>query len=260
MPSSITSGASRKRKTSATELPGALRRPAARRHQEERSERSRGQILEAALKLFSSRGYHGTSMRDIAVAANVSTGNVYHQFPDKETMFRTLLDRYWEAVASPDYPFNRALFEGAFPDDLEALGRAARETVERYRPYIALIYVDVVEFEGSHIRKFYSDMASRFEKFLATPAARTRTEGRMRDGVSPLSAVMLTTRFLLHYFTVEVLFGVPNHFGSDTNTVLAEISDILSYGMLAQENRSPQHQSPRSAASGSRRAARRDGM
>jgi AcrR family transcriptional regulator len=194
--------------------------------------RSRAHILDAALALFSTQGYHGTSMRDIAVKAGVSTGNVYHQFPDKETVFRTLLDRYWEAVRSPDYPFNRALYAGAFPDDVEALGRAARETVERYRPYIALIYVDVVEFEGSHIRKFYSDMASRFEAFLATPDARRRTHGRMRSGVSPVSAVMLTTRFLLHYFTVEVLFGVPNHFGKDSDTVLREIGGILSYGML----------------------------
>jgi AcrR family transcriptional regulator len=240
MPSSINSDVSRGRRPSRTD---ARRTPPPngrrRRNQKERSKRSRGQILDAALKLFSTKGYHGTSIRDIAVAARVSTGNVYHQFPDKETVFRTLLDRYWEAVASPDYPFNRALFDGAFPDDLEALGRAARETVTRYRPYIALIYVDVVEFEGSHIRKFYSDMASRFEKFLATPEARRRTDGRMRDGVSPLSAVMLTTRFLLHYFTVEVLFGVPDHFGKDTESVLLEIAGILSYGMLDRDPTRP---------------------
>jgi AcrR family transcriptional regulator len=207
--------------------------PRRRLNQEARSERSRGQILDAALRLFSRKGYHGTSMRDIAVAARVSTGNVYHQFPDKETVFRTLLDQYWDAVASPDYPFNRALFDGAFPNDLEALGRAARETVERYRPYIALIYVDVVEFEGSHIRKFYSDMSSRFEAFLSTPQARADSAA-LRPGVSPLSAVMLTTRFLLNYFTVEILFGVPNHFGRDTETVLREITDILSHGMFRQ--------------------------
>jgi AcrR family transcriptional regulator len=170
-------------------------------------------------------------MRDIAVAARVSTGNVYHQFPDKETVFRTLLDQYWEAVSSPDYPFNRALYDGAFPDDLEALGRAARSTVDQYRPYIALIYVDVVEFEGGHIRKFYSDMASRFEAFLSRPEARQATAS-LRPDVSPLVAVMLTTRFLLQYFTVEILFGVPNHFGRDTETVLREIADLLSHGML----------------------------
>ncbi len=242
MPSSITSGALRRPRASRTEAqtPERRRRRARslRLNQEERSERSRGQILNAALKLFSSKGYHGTSMRDIARAARVSTGNVYHQFPDKETVFRTLLDQYWTAVESPGYPFNRALFDGAFPTDLERLGRAARETVERYRPYVALIYVDVVEFEGSHIRKFYSDMASRFEAFLATPQARQQARA-LRPGVSPLSAVMLATRFLLHYFTVEVLFGVPNHFGQDTDAALRDIAGILSYGMIERPGGSP---------------------
>ena len=46
-------------------------------------------------------------------AARVSTGSVYHQFPDKETIFRTLLDQYWKAIEQPDFPFNRALAEGA---------------------------------------------------------------------------------------------------------------------------------------------------
>ena len=63
-------------------------------NQEERSERSRRQILDAALKLFSTRGFGATSMRDIAHKAGVSTGSVYHQFPDKETVFRELLDEY----------------------------------------------------------------------------------------------------------------------------------------------------------------------
>ncbi len=44
-----------------------------RMNQEERSERSRTQILRAALTLFSSQGYRATSMRDIARAARVST-------------------------------------------------------------------------------------------------------------------------------------------------------------------------------------------
>ena len=66
-------------------------------------------MLEAALQLFSTRGYRATSVRDIAALAGLSTGNVYHHFPDKETIFRTLLDQYWAAIDSPDFPFNQAL-------------------------------------------------------------------------------------------------------------------------------------------------------
>ena len=65
--------------------------------QEARSERSRTHILAAALRLFSSQGYRGTNMREIAQAAGVSTGNVYHQFADKEAIFRTLLDEIGRA-------------------------------------------------------------------------------------------------------------------------------------------------------------------
>lgn len=201
-------------------------------NQAEKSERSRQQILEAALTLFSHRGYGATSVRDIAAEAGVSTGNVYHHFPDKETVFRQLLDQYWEAIARPDFPLNRVLAEGRFPDNLEAMGWAARESVERYRDYVALIYVDVVELGGNHIRKFYSDMAARYEAFMATHPGTGELARRLRPGISPVSAVMLAQRFYLQYFAVEILFGVPNHFGKSSESVVGEIAAILRRGML----------------------------
>jgi len=204
--------------------------------QDARSERSRAQILRAALKLFSTRGYHGTSVRDIADAARVSTGNVYHQFPDKESLFNTLLEQYWDALGQPDLAFNKALAEGAFPNDLEKLARGARASVDQYRRYVALIYVDVVEFEGTHIRRFYADMASRFQAFLEANRDHLVLDG-LRDGVPPLTAVMMASRFFIQYYGVELLFGVPNHFGVDDETALKQIVDILKYGMFKPPKR-----------------------
>src|SRR5436190_14649880 len=133
---------------------------------EEKSERSRRQVLDKALELFSHQGYRATSMREIAEAAGVSTGNVYHHFPDKESIFRELLDEYWTIVSRRSFPFKRALATGQFPDNLEELGYAARDSVRQYRQYIALIYVDVIEFDGTHIRKFYAEMGQRRASFL----------------------------------------------------------------------------------------------
>ena len=200
-------------------------------NQAEKSQRSREQILEAALDLFSHRGFGATSVRDIASQAGVSTGNVYHHFPDKDTIFRTLLDQYWKAIDDPDLPFNRALVTGTFPDNLEELGHASRELVSKFRRHVALIYVDVVEFEGSHIRKFYSDMARRFADFMQVHGRPAEISARLRPGISPLSAVMLASRFYLNFFAVELLFGVPDHFGKNTDAVIREIADILRNGM-----------------------------
>ena len=203
--------------------------------QGEKSERSQVAILQAALQLFSKQGYRGTSIREIATAAGLSTGNVYHHFPDKEALFNTLLGEYWKAIDSPDFPFNKALAAGAFPDDLEALARATEESVRVYRPYVALIYVDVVELEGTHIRKFYSEMSSRFANVLNWPIPGDALKGQLAPGFHPNTALMLVSRIFLHYFAVEILFGVPRQFGLDTPTAMAEVSEILRFGLLRRD-------------------------
>jgi AcrR family transcriptional regulator len=199
--------------------------------QEARSERSRTQILAAALRLFSSHGYRGTNMREIAEAAEVSTGNVYHQFKDKEAVFQTLLTEYGEMVSAPDYPFNRAIADGAFPEDLPRLGAALRESLEQTRAHALLVYVDVIEFDGQHLRQFYEGLTHRFEQYLKTERGR-RSASLIRDGLSPLTAMQITTRFLVKYFEVEVLFGVDNHYGRENDDVLAEMADVLRHGLL----------------------------
>jgi len=201
-------------------------------NQLERSERSRAQILDTALKLFAHHGYGATSVRDIAAEAGLSKGNVYHHFPDKESIFRALLDRYFDAMSTPDFPFNKALASGTFPENLEQMGKAARETVKEYRDYVALIYVDVVEFDGNHIRKFYAEMAKRFVTFMKSHGMEEELKAKLQDGLSPISAVMLATRIFYNYFSIEIIFGVKDHFGKHTDEVVGEISRILRHGML----------------------------
>ena len=197
-----------------------------------RSEQSRRQVLDAALQLFSTNGYRATNVRDIAEAAGVSTGNVYHHFEDKEKIFRTLLDEFWIIAESKRFPFTRALNSGRFPDDLEQLGAAARDSVREFRQYIALIYVDVIEFDGTHIRKFYGEMADRFTQRLQNGGLMDAIQRRLRKDVSPVFALLITSRIFFNYFTVEILFGVPQPFGKDSSQVIKEIADILRHGFL----------------------------
>lgn len=202
---------------------------------EEKSERSRRLVLDAALGLFSHRGYRGTSMRDIAEAAGVSTGNVYHHFPDKDSIFQSLLDEYWRITETKRFPFNRALASGVFPANLEQLGYAARDSVREYARYMALIYVDVIEFDGAHIQKFYSELGNRLMNVLDEEGMLAEVKKGLRPGVSPRSAVLLTTRFFFNYFAVEILFGVREPFGKESMEVVKEIADILRHGMAVRE-------------------------
>ncbi|WP_197029199.1 TetR/AcrR family transcriptional regulator [Alicyclobacillus macrosporangiidus] len=61
-------------------------------NQQIRDERKE-QILAAAAKVFARNGFVGTRVDDIASAAGVSKGLIYHYFGGKEEIFNTLVDR-----------------------------------------------------------------------------------------------------------------------------------------------------------------------
>src|SRR5688572_20358566 len=46
----------------------------------------RRRILDAALTVFAAKGYHGTSVPDVADAAGVGTGTLYRYFEHKEAL------------------------------------------------------------------------------------------------------------------------------------------------------------------------------
>ena len=51
-----------------------------------------GRILKKALRLFSSSGYHATSVREICQAAGITKPTLYHFFGSKEGVYRALVD------------------------------------------------------------------------------------------------------------------------------------------------------------------------
>ena len=70
--------------------------------QAERRAATIGAILAAARRLFTDKGFDATSIDDIAEAARVAKGAVYHHFDSKEAIFtRTLEDLQIELAAAP---------------------------------------------------------------------------------------------------------------------------------------------------------------
>ena len=47
-------------------------------------------IMEAVLKLFTERGFHGTSTAQISKEAGVATGTLFNYFPTKEDLINSL--------------------------------------------------------------------------------------------------------------------------------------------------------------------------
>lgn len=59
---------------------------------------TRGQILQTALELFSTKGYFNTTVQDIRRTADVSIGSIYHYFKNKEAIAKALYDEQVEQL------------------------------------------------------------------------------------------------------------------------------------------------------------------
>ena len=59
---------------------------------------SKEQILEAAAQIFSQKGYHATSMRDIADAVELKKASLYHHIDNKQDILLILLNRALDLV------------------------------------------------------------------------------------------------------------------------------------------------------------------
>lgn len=66
----------------------------------ERTESTQLALIEAARALFVSKGYGDTSTPEIASAAGITRGALYHHFADKRDLFRQVLAREAMAVAA----------------------------------------------------------------------------------------------------------------------------------------------------------------
>jgi len=60
------------------------------------AEERRGEILDAADRLFGERGFDGTSTNDILEAVGIARGTLYYHFASKEEILDALVERYAE--------------------------------------------------------------------------------------------------------------------------------------------------------------------
>src|SRR5512147_2190783 len=86
---------------------GAMPVQAANGVKQQRSERTRAALIEAATALLLDRGYEGTTLALLAQRVRMTKGAIYHHFPDKEALLRAVVEhvrRAWEREVGAHVP------------------------------------------------------------------------------------------------------------------------------------------------------------
>jgi AcrR family transcriptional regulator len=137
------------------------RRPAAER---------RRQILAAARVLFAERGFHATTTRDLAAAADINDALIYRYFPDKQAILAALIDEaiavFQELPKPPD--------QAPLPLDhlLELFGAAFVHTAQANLDLVTILIAERHALAGdTRFVEFVDAAASRLGRLIDTAAS-----------------------------------------------------------------------------------------
>jgi len=135
-------------------------------------EERRGQIVRAAVKLFSEEGYYTTTIQRIAREAGVSTGLIYQYFRDKDDiLFLTLklvLDTY----------------EHDIPTQLEGIGHPVERLCMAIRAYCGI----VDGLLDATVLAYRSTKSLRADRRVLIKDAETRTNRLIEDCIGECMA------------------------------------------------------------------------
>lgn len=201
------------------------------------TEERRTQILEAAARIFSGRGYHGATIREIAEAAGLADGTIYLYFPGK----RDLLLSAWEHVAiSSLFPLLDRASRGE--DDEAFMTTILADRFELFRRHAAFFRLVMQQADVDPVlRRAVRARIQTIKVMVGEHLRRRVAEGGFRRVSVPIVqraiAGMMMGVALLDANDPDPLFDRYTN-----ETVAREVARLILYGLVAEDGH---HKKPR---------------
>ena len=163
----------------------------------------RGELLELAATMFAERGLRATTVRDIADAAGILSGSLYHHFSSKEEMvdevLRSFLDwlfeRYQHIIDTEPNPLAR----------LEGLFMASFDAIEHHHAEVVIYQDEAKRLSGQPRFSYIDELNIRQRKMWVD----VLTEGIEQGYFQPDVDVDLVYRFIRDTTWVSVRWYQP---------------------------------------------------
>jgi len=162
-------------------------------------------IIEAALTLFSQKGFRGTTTKEIAQAAGCSEATLFKHFATKDKLYSAIL----ETKSRIEAVLGQAMHMAARKDDagvLRAVGLQALSHIEHDAMLMRLLLFSALEGHALAL-SFFESQVRRLHEFLSS-----YIETRIADGVfrpvNPLVAARSFFGMIVHYLLLHEIYGV----------------------------------------------------
>lgn len=189
-------------------------------------EQRRGQLLQAALRVFSRKGFHAANVADVAAEAGVSQGTVYHYFDSKEALLLAVFTE-WETgnLEAEIGPLLQSL-----PSAAQRLARLAEAATARVTASVQLLEA-AVEFwshipRNTRIRNGFKRMFARMAADVAQVIQQGIDAGEFRRVDARVMA-----RLMIATYDGLVLQWLSDKKGIDWQSCTQTLSSVLIQGL-----------------------------
>jgi AcrR family transcriptional regulator len=189
----------------------------------------RDQILRAALEVFSRRGFHGATIREIASTAGLAEGTIYLYFPSKQEVLRGVIGLIADDGTPPD--------PGQFtPGDderfLKAFISSRVQTLAVHAPFIRLVVHEADLHEDLRrelFRRLHDPFVGRFRAYLDARIA----AGAFRPMNTDVAA-SICFRMVMSYLMTQHVLGFAGVRYNDEE-YLGEMAALMLRGLTARD-------------------------
>ena len=183
----------------------------------------REDIMQASLHLFAEKGFHGTSMRDIAREADITEGLIYHYFASKRDLFRAIIEEH------SFLPLLRTLPDLAEQLDLRGLlivlARGFFDVLRRNTELTRVLLQEVQVFPEEK-EAFFADAVNESITVLARIIDERMSE-KNRQQVDAEVSARIFFNSLLAFFVEQEILGGKHMLPADENSYVEHLVDMF---------------------------------
>ena len=182
-------------------------------------------ILDAAVRVFATKGYHTSRVGDIAEEAGIAHGLLYHYFKSKEEVLQTVFRENWSQLLEA-----LTRIEASDEPPLDQLGAIAKVLLRSWRDQPDLVRVMVREVARSLQLHGQVDEIRAVFVVIQRVIERGQADGSFRPEVDPRLASWIFYGGLEELLTGWVLGQLPD---GDEEVARAEqtVVDLLCGGL-----------------------------
>ncbi|MEP2103597.1 MAG: TetR/AcrR family transcriptional regulator [Parasphingorhabdus sp.] len=169
-------------------------------------EEMRNAILDAAMGVFADKGYHATSVSDVAEAAGLGKGTIYIYFKSKDMLTTAIVDRHFTNISKQIMDKKPCETLDAFLDGLKQAIDIPAEQVGFYRVFFEIFGPSFgSDAFTENVARFFNKLGSHYAKQITY----LQTAGEIAEDHDAASLGRVFASMLDGMVLHQGLFSIP---------------------------------------------------